>query len=193
MAGQREDYLSFETYFMEHPVLASQRSKDSRTQVGAAIIKDNHVISEGYNGTPKGLSDDDMPWHSLGELNGDILQIKNTFVVHAEANAIDHLENSSKAQGATMYVTLFPCPECAKRIVNVGIREVVYLREYKKTDLVLASKKIFDYAGVVYREYDLHNIQEALFYHQKMLEYYESLIQERKNREQKLVKIKYKK
>ena len=147
MPGKRENYIDFDTFFMTTALVASERSKDPRTTVGAVIVKDNYIQSVGYNGTPKGMDDDMMPWDSLGEETGDLCQIKNTFVIHAEADALEHLPSNFNPEGSTIYVTLFPCLECAKRIVNIGIKKVVYLKDYKK-EVSLATRKLFSYAAV---------------------------------------------
>lgn len=154
MAGKREDYLSKAEYFMSLASLTAERSKDPRTRVGACIVDSNDkILSVGYNGTPKGMSDDDMPWDSLGEETNDIMNIKNTFVVHAEANAIINFAGENKNLiDYTMYVTLFPCNECAKLIAGAGIQRVVYLDMYKKAKLVEATKTIFDNASIEYEE-----------------------------------------
>ncbi len=146
MPGKRENVLDYETYFMLMALLVKERSKDPKTQVGAVIVKNNRLLSTGYNGTPKGLSDDEMPWNSLGEENGDLFQIKNSFVIHAEANALDLVRQD--LTGASIYVTLFPCHECAKRICNAGISDVYYLEDYKHEDLMALSKKILTHGGV---------------------------------------------
>ena len=167
MAGKRLDYIDFDTYFMTTALASSERSKDPRTVVGAVIVKNNYIISVGYNGTPMGMDDDMMPWDSLGEETGDLLQIKNSFVVHAEANALDHLPKNFDAHGSTIYVTLFPCSECAKRIVNIGVKKVVYLKDYKNT---IVSRKLFQLAGVEvvkFQNYEgiyscLNNIEKQL-------------------------------
>lgn len=154
MSGKREDYLSKEEYFMSLACLTSERSKDPKTRVGACIIDSNDkILSVGYNGAPKGMSDDDMPWDSVGEQTNKIMKIKNTFVIHAEANAIINYSGENKnLENSTLYVTLFPCNECAKLIAGVGIKKVIYLDMYKKTDLVEATKKIFECADIQYEE-----------------------------------------
>ena len=118
---KRQDYISWDEYFMGVSLLAAKRSKDPNTQVGACIVDSNHVIlSTGYNGFPLGCSDDELPWARTGE------DTKYPYVVHAELNAI--LNSGGKSlRDATIYVGLFPCNECAKAIIQSGIREVVYL------------------------------------------------------------------
>ena len=125
---QRKDYLTWDEFFMGVAKLAAQRSKDPSTQVGACIVsKDNRILSVGYNGTPNG--------------------------VHAERNAILNYRGSNKElEGAKIYVDLFPCNECAKEIIQSGIREVYYLEDkYANTNSVIASKRLFDACGVSYK------------------------------------------
>ncbi len=147
---KRQDYISWEEYFMGIALLSAQRSKDSSTQVGACIVsRDKKIISVGYNGMPIGCNDDDMPW----EREGEMLDTKYAFVCHAELNAILN-NNGGSLKGTTVYTTLFPCNECTKAIIQCGIREVVYLEDkYSDTDSIRASKKMMDMAGVTYRKY----------------------------------------
>ena len=153
MPGKRESDLSWDEYSMGIALLASLRSKDPSTQVGAYITKDNKPLSIGYNGLTMGMNDDEFCWDSSGEKIGDIYTTKNPYVAHAEANAI--LNYKGDLTNATIYVTLFPCNECAKLIIQAGIKEVVYLAMYAKRDLVAISKKMFDAAGISYRPYNL--------------------------------------
>ncbi len=148
MPGKRENALNWEEYFMLCALLARERSKDPSTQVGAVIVKNNRILSVGYNGTPRGMSDEEMPWNSLGEKNGNILEVKNSFVIHAEANALDNLPLGTDLEGATMYVSLSPCPECAKRIAQSKIKRVVYFNKYRKEELFTLTSKILEYAQV---------------------------------------------
>ena len=144
---KRTDYISWDEYFMGVAMLAARRSKDPSTQVGACIVsEDNIIISTGYNGMPKGCSDDEFPWERTGEEN----ETKYPYVVHAELNAILNA-NGRDLRGSRLYVALFPCNECAKAIIQSGVREVVYLSDkYKDTMGNLASKKMLDAAGVKY-------------------------------------------
>ncbi len=130
--------------------LSAQRSKDYNTQVGACIVSPEHkIVSVGYNGMPAGCSDDEMPWGR----EGDWLDTKYPFVCHAELNAILN-HNAGSLKGCTLYVTLYPCNECAKAIVQSGIREIVYGdNKYKGSDGVIASERMFRMAGVTCREY----------------------------------------
>ena len=148
---KREKYLSWDEYFMSIAKLTAGRSKDPNTQVGACIVsKDNRLLSAGYNGAPNNFDDDDFPW----DREGNPLETKYMFVCHAEANAIDNFRGYKKEfEGARIYVDLFPCNECAKKIIQNGIKEVVYLSDkYKDTDSTKASKLMFDKCGVTYRQ-----------------------------------------
>ena len=131
--------------------LAAMRSKDPNTQVGSCIVsEDNNILSMGYNGFPKGCSDEEFPWERDGE---DELSTKYPFVTHSELNAILNYRGGSLV-GAKLYVSLFPCNECAKAIIQAGIKEVVYHSDkYNGTDTNLAAKRMFDAAGVKYTQY----------------------------------------
>ena len=144
---KRTDYINWDEYFMGIAMLAAKRSKDPNTQVGACIVShDNIIISTGYNGMPKGCSDDIFPWEREGEQD----QTKYPYVVHAELNAILNA-NGRDLRGSRIFVALFPCNECAKAIIQSGVKEVLYLSDkYKDTMLNLASKKMLDAAGVKY-------------------------------------------
>ena len=147
---KKKDYLSWDEYFMGLAILSSQRSKDPNTQVGACIVNDeNKIVSVGYNGAPIGYDDDkDMTW----EREGDFLGTKYAYVCHSELNAI--LNSNTSVKGCKLYVTLFPCNECAKVIIQSGIKEFVYLSDkYNGTEGNIAAKKMFDVCGVKYREY----------------------------------------
>ena len=126
-------------------VLSSLRSKDPNTQVGACIVSpDRKIIGVGYNGFPTGCSDDDLPWQREGEW----LETKYPYVCHAELNAILNSPISS-LKGATLYVALFPCNECAKAIIQTGIRKVVYLsNKYEASDATKASRMMMSAAGI---------------------------------------------
>jgi len=130
--------------------LSRLRSKDPMTKVGACIVNENnHIVGVGYNGFPVGISDQDFPW----EREGDFLETKYPYVVHAEQNAI--LNAHASVRGARIYVSLFPCHECAKYIIQAGISELIYVYDkYADTDSVKASKKMFDAAGVRMRRMD---------------------------------------
>ena len=144
---KRTDYISWDEYFMGVAKLAALRSKDPSTQVGACIVSpDNIIISTGYNGMPMGCSDDDFPWGRDGA------ETKYPYVVHAELNAILNA-NGRDLRGSRVYVALFPCNECAKAIIQSGIKEVVYLSDkYTGTPGNIASKRMLDAAGVKYTQ-----------------------------------------
>ena len=135
---KRQDYISWNEYFMGIALLASKRSKDPNTQVGACIV----ILSTGYNGFPYGCSDDEFPWEREGS------DTKYNYVVHAELNAILNAGGRS-LKGARIFVDLFPCNECAKAIIQSGIQEVVYLYDkYADSMATLASKRMLNAAGV---------------------------------------------
>ena len=146
---KRNDYISWDEYFMGIALLAAQRSKDPNTQVGACIVsEDNIIISTGYNGMPKGCSDDEFPWDREGE------NTKYPYVVHAELNAILNAHGRN-LQGSKLYVSLFPCNECAKAIIQSGIKEFFYLSDkYAETPSTLASKRMIESAGVKFTKLD---------------------------------------
>lgn len=170
MPGKNEDYISWDEYFMTFALLSSLRSKDPSNQVGACIVKDNRILAAGYNGATRGFPDDEFPWDSTGEQTNEVLKIKNTFVVHAEQNAIDNFRGDKKdLEGSTLYVTWFPCNECAKRIAQNGISKVIYLRMYSHPELVEATKMIFDYAKIEVEQYKAGCNREELVGYQKKL------------------------
>jgi dCMP deaminase len=158
---KRDDYISWDEYFMGIAMLSAKRSKDPSTQVGACIVdKDNKVVGIGYNGFPIGCSDDNLPWDRQSD---EANQTKYPYVVHAEANAI--LNSTKDLHGARIYVDLFPCNECAKLIIQSGIKEVVYLSDkYKDTDSVKASRKMFNLSGVRERQLIVKNKKITLDY-----------------------------
>jgi len=154
MTKKREDFIGWDEYFMGVAMLSAQRSKDPNTQVGACIVsKDNKILSVGYNGAPNGYDDDDMPW----DREGEFINTKYAYVCHAELNAI--LNNKgSNLEGARIYVDLFPCNECAKAIIQCGIKEIIYKSDkYNGTDGNIVSKKMLDSCGVKYTQYKDHN------------------------------------
>ena len=151
MSGKRADYISWDEYFMGVAQLSSMRSKDPNTQVGACIVSnDNKILSMGYNGFPVGCSDEEFPWDRDGD---DDLDTKYPFVTHSELNAILNYRGGS-LEGTKLYVSLFPCNECAKAIIQAGIKTVVYDSDkYLGTAANRASKRMFDAAGVAYVPY----------------------------------------
>ncbi|MCJ7834782.1 dCMP deaminase family protein [Cuneatibacter sp. NSJ-177] len=147
---KRNSYITWDEYFMGVAKLSAERSKDPNTQVGACIVSaDNKILSMGYNGFPSGCSDDEFPWSR--EAEG--LDAKYLYVTHSELNAILNYRGGS-LEGSKLYVSLFPCNECAKAIIQAGIRTVVYeMDKYPDSDAVRASKRMFDAAGVRYYQY----------------------------------------
>jgi len=150
MIEKRKDYISWDEYFMGIASMSALRSKDPSTQVGACIADmTNKVVSIGYNGMPIGCDDDLCPWGP-----GEGLDNKYLYVCHAELNAILNTRDGTALKGCKIYVTLFPCNECAKAIIQSGIKEVVYGSDkYAEQVSFMASKKMFEMAGVTYRQY----------------------------------------
>ena len=149
--SKREDYISWDEYFMGVALLAAKRSKDPNTQVGACIVNENKkIMSVGYNGFPLGCSDDSFPWDRTADNDYDT---KYPYVCHAELNAI--LNNAgAPLNGCSVYVALFPCNECAKAIIQSGIKELIYLSDkYHDTHASIASRRMFNMTGVKYRAY----------------------------------------
>ena len=147
---KRNDYISWDEYFMGVAMLSGMRSKDPNSQVGACIVsEDNKILSMGYNGFPKGCSDDEFPWAR----EGDPLDTKYLYVTHSELNAILNYRGGS-LEGAKLYVSLFPCNECAKAIIQSGIKAVIYRDDlYKDTKEVKASKRMLKTAGIEIIQY----------------------------------------
>ena len=143
MGCKRENYITWDEYFMGVAKLAGMRSKDPNSQVGACIVsQDNKILSMGYNGFPMGCSDDEFPWEREGEV-----------LVHSELNAILNYRGGS-LEGAKLYVSLFPCNECAKAIIQCGIKTIVYEDDkYHDLPMTIASRRLLDAAGVRYYQY----------------------------------------
>ncbi len=151
MSNKREDYITWDEYFMGVAVLAAQRSKDPSTQVGACIVSpENKILSMGYNGLPWGCSDDEFPWEKT-DTTPD--HNKYLYSTHSELNAILNYRGGS-LEGTKLYVTLFPCNECAKACIQAGIKKIIYKEDkYADTYGVIASKRMLDAAGVEYELY----------------------------------------
>ncbi|XP_053207550.1 deoxycytidylate deaminase-like [Panonychus citri] len=149
---KRADYLDWDEYFMATAHLASLRSKDPVTQVGTCIVNtEKKIVGIGYNGMPTGCNDDLMPWTK----NGDTpLDNKHLYVCHAEMNAIAN-RNSADVKNCSLYTTLFPCNECAKLIIQSGIREVIYcnIKSPEKTQNK-ASKRMLDMVNIIQRKFN---------------------------------------
>jgi len=153
---KRSGYISWDEYFMGVALLSAQRSKDPNTQVGACVVnKNNRVVGVGYNGFVRGCSDDEFPW----ERDGGVLDTKYAFVAHAELNAV--LNSTQDLSECRIFATLFPCNECAKIIIQSGIREIVYLSDkYADSDSVKAAKKMFEAAQI--RFYQLKTDRKSI-------------------------------
>ena len=151
---KREDYISWDEYFMGVAALSGMRSKDPNTQVGACIVsEDNKILSMGYNVFPRGCSDDDFPWGKQLETE-DPYNAKYLYVTHSELNAILNYRGGS-LEGSKLYVTLFPCNECAKAIIQAGIKTIIYKEDkYQDSPSVRASKRMLNAAGVRYYQYE---------------------------------------
>ena len=163
MLKKRQDYISWDEYFMGVALLSAKRSKDPSTQVGACIVNDkNKIVGAGYNGLPMGCDDDDFPW----EKQGEFLETKYPYICHAELNAI--LNNiGMDLRGCKIYTALFPCNECSKAIIQSGITEVIYLSDkYKGSDIFKASKIMLDKATVKYRKVESKISQLVLSYNE---------------------------
>ncbi|MCR1808844.1 deoxycytidylate deaminase [Haploplasma modicum] len=152
---KRNDYITWDQYFMGVASLSALRSKDPNTRVGACIVNDeNRIIGIGYNGFPKGVSDDLFPWGN----NETLFDSKYAYVVHAEANAI--LNATSSVKDATIYVTLFPCNECSKLIIQSGIKKIKYVSDkYADTEVHKASVRMLDAANVSYEKIEFGEIK----------------------------------
>lgn len=150
-----KNYIVWDEYFMGVAILSSKRSKDPSTKVGACIVnEDKKIVGIGYNGFPAGCSDDVFPW----DREGDYLECKYPYVVHAEPNAI--LNSTVSLKNATIYVTLFPCNECAKLIIQSGIKEIVYMGDkYSGTPTDIASKRMLEAANIKTRKLDSFDLE----------------------------------
>ena len=143
--------ISWDEYFMGIALLSAMRSKDPNTKVGACIVdEDKKVVSIGYNGMPRQVDEEQLSWNK-----GEGLDSKYLYVCHAEFNAILNTQVGGTLKGATLYVTLFPCNECAKAVIQTGIKEIVYLND-KYADQVnfQASRKMLELAGVKLRQFE---------------------------------------
>ena len=159
---KREEHISWDEYFMGVAMLSSMRSKDPNTQVGACIVnKDKRIVGVGYNGFPTGCSDDELPW----DREGAWLETKYPYVCHAELNAILN-SIGGNLQGCTLYVALFPCNECAKAIIQAGIKKVVYLSDkYSESDSTKASKHMLSQAGVEFQPLESTRSELVIKFH----------------------------
>lgn len=153
VVGKRDDYLEWYDFFMSAAYCASLRSKDPSTQVGACIVNSKHrIVALGYNGMPNGISDDSLPWNRTSE-NGSQLDTKYPYVCHAEMNAILN-KTTYDLNDCTIFVLLFPCNDCAKLIIQAGIKKVVYISDkYHDKFEYQASRKLLQMAGVELVQY----------------------------------------
>lgn len=156
---KRNNYLSWEEFFISIALITAQRSKDPSTQVGCCIVNNNVIIGTGYNGMPNGCNDDEMPWTQ----HGGFIEAKYAYVVHAEVNAITNAD-SRQLIGATLYCTLAPCNECAKVIIQSGIKEVVFVNGFRSTDYHIVAQHLFEKAGILVRKTtaDIEKIKNVL-------------------------------
>lgn len=154
------DYISWDEYFMNVAILTSLRSKDKNTKVGACIVDRNKkIISTGYNGFITGCKNDDFP----SDREGEWLNTKYPYTVHSEANAI-YNSHGKDLRNCIIYVTLFPCNECTKAIIQSGIKHIIYLSDkYKETDNNIASKRMLDKVGITYERYNKNNLIKEKF------------------------------
>ncbi|MBP5342657.1 dCMP deaminase family protein [bacterium] len=152
---KRNDYISWDKYFMGVALLSAKRSKDPNTQVGCCIVnQDKRIVGIGYNGVPMVIDDDLLPW----DRTGNYLNTKYPYVVHAESNAI--LNSTRDLKGAILYVSLFPCNECAKLIIQSGIKEIVYLHDiHHDSDETVASRRLLELAHIKTRQMEEISIE----------------------------------
>ena len=148
---KREEYLSWNDYFMQLAILSSKRSKDPSSQVGACIVNsDNRIVGIGYNGLPKGMNDDTFNWSR----NNDFLYSKYPYICHAEMNAILNSNETLKLKDTTIYTTLYPCNECTKLIIQSGIKKVIYLEnKYPDKDSFIASANMLKECGIIVEQF----------------------------------------
>jgi len=133
---------------MQEALLVAKQSSDPNTQVGSVFVKEDRIITSGYNTLPKGLKFEDYP---MAVRVGEFLEVKYTYVIHAEAKAI--VDARESLEGSTLYVTLFPCNECAKLIIEAGVKEIYYYEDkYADSKEIIASKRMLDDAGILYQE-----------------------------------------
>ncbi|XP_059184729.1 deoxycytidylate deaminase-like [Centropristis striata] len=156
----REDYLKYDDFFMATAVLAAKRSKDPNTQVGACIVnQEKKIVGIGHNDMPNGIAEGELPW-ARNAKDKTQLDAKYLYVCHAELNAIVN-KNSADVKGCTMYVTFFPCNECAKLIIQSGIKDVVYFSDaYADRNEFIASRRMLDLAGVVLKPFETEMTSE---------------------------------
>ena len=143
--------LSWDEYFMFQAIMASYKSKDPNTKVGCVFVdQNNHQLSMGYNGFVAGIDESRLPWGN--DRNVDYEHQKYGYVVHSEANAVLHAKTA--LESSKIYVTLFPCEECAKMLATKKVTEVIYLSDkYDQTSGNLVAKKILSMAKIKFRQF----------------------------------------
>lgn len=142
--------ISWEEYFMEIAKLVAKRSSCFSRQVGAVIVKDNRIISTGYNASPYGIEDCSDRGYCIRENSKQGENLNQCYAVHAEANAITQCSrNGISCKDGTMYVTTYPCINCMKIIINSGIKEIVFLEDYNDT----MSKKLAYLSSITTKKY----------------------------------------
>lgn len=151
---KREDYISWDEFFMGVALLASKRSKDPNTQVGACIVNsENRILSVGYNGAPNGFDDNYFPWQREGKIT------KYPYVCHAELNAILNFRgNMREFENATIYTLYFPCTECCKAIIQAGIKHIKYLYDFDHASKSVdedAAFRMFNNCGTSCRQLEM--------------------------------------
>jgi len=152
-------YLSWDEYFMGIAIFTSLRSKDPNSKVGAVIVNEqHHIVGTGYNGFVAGADETIFNW----EREGEWLKTKYPFVVHAEDNAILN-STVSDLRKCRIYSTLYPCNECAKKIAQKGISEVIFISDkYRMEDFHRASQMIFKASGVKTRKIGRIHLDDIL-------------------------------
>ena len=130
---------------------AALQSKDPSTKVGSCIVKDGRVLSLGWNGPPRSMDDSIVPFECR-DMSKPLKEQKYPYMIHSEMNSILNYGGSiSDLKGATLYVTVSPCHDCAKMLCQLGIGEVVYLEEYRRIDMWGMAKYLFECCGIKYR------------------------------------------
>jgi len=159
MLAPKSDIITWDDFFMGVCKLAAERSRDPSTAVGCCIVDDfNNIVGVGFNGLPRGCDPNLFPW----DREGGFLDTKYAYISHSETNALDNADRS-KVRGSRLYVSLFPCNECSKRIIQNGIKEVIFLSDkYHNTDAAEASRRLLVAAGIKTRQFVCNRHQVIL-------------------------------
>lgn len=163
---------SWDEYFMSIAILASTRASCQHVRAGSVIVLDNRIIGTGYNGVPPGVKSNCLESgcykEKVGERYGESFGSRKCMGVHAEMNALANLSREIH-KGATLYVTIFPCPACAKNLLAYNIRRVVYTGEYDPEEANL-SMKLFKEADVKVDKMDIseEKMKDILFNQRKV-------------------------